>query len=91
MSPLSFRFGTVGSPISKPKNPGGSVGGTLHIRTLELSALELGWVRSVRVGEKTCAKIKATGEENDVALSVHAPYYINLTPTRKNGLNHGNV
>ena len=74
----SFRFGTVGSPKSNPKKPGGSIGATIHIRSLGLSALELGWVRSVRVGEKTCAGIKATGEENDVAISVHAPYYINL-------------
>ena len=78
MSNLSFRFGTVGSPKSNPKKPGGSVGGTIHIRTLGLNALELGWVRSVRVGEKTCANIKAAGEENDVVISVHAPYFINL-------------
>ncbi len=75
---LSFRFGTVGSPLSNPKKPGGSIGGTIHMRALGLSALELGWVRSVRVSEKTCAAIKAAGEEHDVALSVHAPYFINL-------------
>ena len=75
---LSFRFGTVGSPISKPKKPGGSVGAIIRLRELELGAFELGWVRSVRVSEKTCAAIKATGEEHDVLLSVHAPYFINL-------------
>ena len=74
----SFRFGTVGSPISRPKKPGGSVGAVMHTRTLGLGAMELGWVRSVRVSEETCAEIKATGEEHDVLLSVHAPYYINL-------------
>ncbi|NUM43057.1 MAG: TIM barrel protein [Anaerolineales bacterium] len=74
----SFRFGTVGSPISTPKKPGGSVGSVLHLRTLGLSALELGWVRAVRVTEETCAAIKATAAEQDVALSVHAPYFINL-------------
>ncbi len=74
----SFRFGTVGSPISTPKKPGGSVGATLRIAELGLDALELGWVRSVRVSEKTCAVIKSTAEESDVAISVHAPYYINL-------------
>ncbi|NIW45944.1 MAG: TIM barrel protein [Gammaproteobacteria bacterium] len=73
-----FRFGTVGSPIGKPKSPGGSVGGILYLAELELRALELGWVRSVRVSEKTCIKIKETAEANDVAMSVHAPYYINL-------------
>jgi len=75
---LSFRFGTVGSPISTPKKPGGSIGAVLRLAELELSALELGWVRSVRVSEKTCADIKAAAAENKVSLSVHAPYYINL-------------
>jgi deoxyribonuclease-4 len=77
----SFRFGTVGAPISRPKKPGGSVGAVIHTRALGMGAFELGWVRSVRVSEKTCAEIKATGEENDVLLSVHAPYYFNLNAT----------
>ena len=74
----SFRFGTVGSPISTPKKPGGSVGAILRTSELGLQALELGWVRSVRVSEKTCHEIRSAGLENDVAISVHAPYYINL-------------
>lgn len=73
-----FRFGTVGSPIGKPKKPGGSIGGILYLEELGLRALEMGWVRSVRVSEKTCAEIKSTAEENDIAMSVHAPYFINL-------------
>jgi deoxyribonuclease-4 len=75
---LSFRFGTVGSPKSTPKKPGGSPGAAIHTHELGLRALELGWVRSVRVSEATCEKIKTAAEENDVLLSVHAPYYINL-------------
>jgi deoxyribonuclease-4 len=74
----AFRFGTVGSPKSTPKKPGGSVGATLRIAELDLSALELGWVRSVRVSEKTCLEIKKNAIANDVAISIHAPYYINL-------------
>jgi len=54
------------------------VGAIIHLRSLDLNAFELGWVRSVRVSEKTCAKIKATAQDHDIALSVHAPYYINL-------------
>ena len=76
--PLSFRFGTVGSPIATPKKPGGSVGATIYTRELGMGALELGWVRSVRVGEPTCEAIKQAGVEHDVLLSVHAPYFINL-------------
>jgi deoxyribonuclease-4 len=75
---LSFRFGTVGSPIGKPKKPGGSVGAVLYTRQLNLDALELGWVRSVRISEESCVEIKTAAEEQDVLLSVHAPYYINL-------------
>jgi deoxyribonuclease IV len=74
----SFRIGTVGSPISTPKKPGGSVGAIQQIKSLGLSALELGWVQSVRVLETTCAAIKQEAELQDVAISVHAPYFINL-------------
>jgi len=73
-----FRFGTVGSPVSTPKKPGGSVGAVQQIHTLGLSALELGWVQSVRVSEDTCRQIQATAAQLDVAISVHAPYFINL-------------
>ena len=75
---LSFQFGTVGSPIGTPKKPGGSVGAIEFSKSIRLEALELGWVRAVRVSEATCAAIKAAGEEQGVGLSVHAPYFINL-------------
>ncbi len=75
---LSFLFGTVGSPLATPKNPGGSVGGIQYSSSLGLNALELAWVNGVRVSEATCAAIKQAAEANHVALSIHAPYYINL-------------
>jgi deoxyribonuclease-4 len=77
----NFKFGTVGSPKSTPKKPGGSVGAILRLKELELDALELGWVQSVRVSEDTCVQICATGKDNDFRLSVHAPYFINLNGT----------
>ncbi len=81
MSSISFRFGTVGSPISTPKKPGGSVGAVIHSAGMGLQALELGWVRSVRVSEETCAAIKETAQAQGVLISVHAPYFINLNAT----------
>lgn len=75
---LSFRFGTVGSPIGTPKKPGGSVGAIQFSKSIGLDALELGWVQSVRVSAETCAAIRAAASAQDVALSVHAPYFINL-------------
>lgn len=75
---LSFKFGTVGSPTGTPKKPGGSVGAIEFSKSIGLDTLELGWVQSVRVTEATCALIKTASETHDVALSVHAPYFINL-------------
>lgn len=75
---LSFQFGTVGSPIGTPKNPGGSVGAIGFSKSIGLNTFELGWVQSVRVSEETCAAIKQTAGDNAVSLSVHAPYFFNL-------------
>ncbi len=77
----AFAFGTVGSPISTPKKPGGSVGAVQQMAALGLNALELGWVQSVRVSEETCAVIQATAQKSGIAVSVHAPYFINLNAT----------
>ncbi|MGH2605908.1 MAG: TIM barrel protein, partial [Anaerolineales bacterium] len=78
MSDPFFLFGTVGSPISTPRNPGGTVGGIGQTARLRLGALELAWVQSVRVSEAKCAEIRAAAEHHRIALSVHAPYFINL-------------
>ena len=83
----SFRFGTVGSPLSTPKKPGGSVGAILRLRELGLDALELGWVRAVRVSEETCAAIRATAGEQEVSISIHAPYFINLNASDEEWVN----
>ena len=73
---MNIRFGTVGSPQGTPKS--GTPAAIGYIRELGLSALEIAWVRSVRVKDETCLAMKAAAEEHDVKLSVHAPYYINL-------------
>jgi deoxyribonuclease-4 len=83
----SFRFGTVGAPLSTPKKPGGSVGAILRLKELGLDALELGWVRAVRVTEETCAAIHSSATEQDVVISIHAPYFINLNATDEEWIN----
>jgi len=80
---LSFQFGTVGSPIGTPKKPGGSVGAIEFSKSIGLNTLELGWVQSVRVTEATCALIKGKALEQQVTLSVHAPYFFNLNATEE--------
>lgn len=78
MAKGEFLFGTVGTPRSTPDKPGGTVGTISHLAGQDLRAFEIGWVRSVRVSEKTCRLIKETAAEHGVQLSVHAPYFINL-------------
>lgn len=75
-TPDPIRFGTVGSPQTTPAS--GTAAAIAHSRELGLDHLEIAWVRSVNATEKTCAEIKAAGEEHHVTLSVHAPYFINL-------------
>lgn len=83
MAFADFIFGTVGTPRSTPKKPGGTIGTIRHLAKLELFAFEIGWVRSVRVSENTCAAIKKTADELGMRLSVHAPYYINLNADKE--------
>lgn len=71
-----LRFGTVGSPQTTPGT--GTPAAIEHSAQLGLNHLEIAWVRSVSVGEKTCAEIKATAEKHNISLSIHAPYFINL-------------
>jgi deoxyribonuclease-4 len=73
--------------MSTPKNPGGTVGGIRRLKELGLGTLELAWVQSVRVGEGKCAEIKQTAQECGLALSVHAPYFINLNATAEEWVN----
>lgn len=81
MAKPAFLFGTVGTPRSTPQKPGGAIGAVQRLRELGLGAFEIGWVQSVRVKEETCARIKQAAEQAQVAISVHAPYYINLNAT----------
>ncbi len=69
-------FGTAGTPLSAKGK--GSTGGIERIRELGLDCMELEFVRGVRMKEETAAKVKEAAQKYDVALSVHAPYYINL-------------
>ena len=75
---MAFLFGTVGSPNSTPSRPGGSISGVQRIAELDLKTLELGWVQSVRISEKSCLEIANIAKKLGVSISVHAPYFINL-------------
>ncbi len=70
-------FGTAGIPLSTPK-PATSVNGVLRVRELGLDAMELEFVRGVKMGDDLAYKVRGVSEAAKVVLTAHAPYYINL-------------
>ena len=70
-------FGTAGIPLSTPK-PASSVNGVLRVRELGLDAMELEFVRGVKMGDDLAYKVRSVSEAAKVVLTAHAPYYINL-------------
>ncbi|MDD5025789.1 MAG: TIM barrel protein [Candidatus Peribacteraceae bacterium] len=72
-----LHFAVAGVPLSTPA-PGGTVEGLRSLKKLGLTAMEIEWVRSVPKSEERMAEIRETAEELKMALTVHAPYFINL-------------
>ncbi len=53
------------------------------LREHGLGAMEVEFVRGVKMSIETAKKLGELAKKNDVALSVHAPYYINLCNPEK--------
>jgi deoxyribonuclease-4 len=69
-------FGTAGVPKSTTGTS--TVSGIRRIAELGLDCLEVEFVQGVKMGSDTAEKVRAEAKKNDVFLSAHAPYYINL-------------
>ena len=69
-------FGTGGIPRSTKGTS--SISGIKRVRELGLDCMELEFVQGVRMGEKGAKNVLETANKEEVVLSVHAPYYINL-------------
>ncbi len=76
MTSKDLLFGTGGIPRSTKGTS--SISGIKRIRELGLDCMELEFVQGVRMGEKGAKNVMETANKEEVALSVHAPYYINL-------------
>ena len=84
MSSEKLFFGTAGVPRStKASN---STAGIERVRELGLDCMELEFVQGVRMSEKGAGKVLETAGRENIALSVHAPYYINLNSPEKEKL-----
>ena len=69
-------FGTAGIPNSTVKKT--TINGIKRVWELGLNAMEIEFVRGIRVGVDMAHEIKSTAKDLGVILTVHAPYYINL-------------
>lgn len=70
------KFGPAGSSLSFPGKS--SVEMPLWLRTLGLDVYEYQCGKGVNVGEQTARTLGARAAEEMIALSLHAPYFINL-------------
>ncbi|MBI5073219.1 TIM barrel protein [Candidatus Woesearchaeota archaeon] len=71
-------FGTSGIPISTPDKCRSTQTGIQQVNKLGLDAMELEFVQSVNIKIDKAPAVKKTAEENNVALTCHGQYFINL-------------
>ncbi len=71
-----MRFGTAGVPKSSKDRS--TLGGIRTIKELGLDAMEVQFVRGVKMKKEIAEEVRDLAKSLGVELSVHAPYYINL-------------
>ncbi len=76
-----LRIGTAGIPLSTPKPS--ILNGIKQVKELGLDAMELEFVRGVNLSSENAKLAKKIAQSNDVVLTAHAPYYINLNSPDK--------
>ena len=74
-------FGTAGIPLSTPKP--GSIEGVKHNRKLGFSCMEIEFVRGVKMSPETALELGKEAKKQNIILTSHAPYYINLNSLEK--------
>ncbi|MFH1668879.1 MAG: deoxyribonuclease IV [Candidatus Woesearchaeota archaeon] len=72
----TLRFGTAGTPIASKERS--SLAGVEVVRKLGLESMELEFVRGVRMSKELAVQVGTAAQKNDVVLTAHGPYYINL-------------
>lgn len=73
---MALRFGTAGIPRST--EPRDTLNGIRQVKALGLGSMELEFVRSVNISEELSPKVRKLAKSEDVLLTCHGQYYINL-------------
>jgi len=79
--PDRLRFGPAGIPLRAKARS--TKQGVLEVKALGLDAMEIEFVRRISLTEQSAREVAAVARELDVALTVHAPYYVNLASPDK--------
>lgn len=74
--PNRLKFGTAGIPLSTPDR--NTANGVSYLKELGLNAMELEFVRSVNLKDDSAAEVNKVREKDDVTLTCHGSYFINL-------------
>ncbi|MBD3279900.1 TIM barrel protein [Candidatus Dojkabacteria bacterium] len=82
-----LRFGTGGIPLTTKNRS--IEEGVKRIRELGLDAMELEFVHSVFLDEEKAESLREVAEKEDVILTVHGSYYVNLASEDKQKWNAG--
>ena len=61
--------------------------GIRHVRALGLAAMEVAFVRQIYITAKTALPVLEAARQSGIALSAHAPYYINLNAVEQDKRN----
>lgn len=87
----SLLFGTGGIPISTKKPD--VYGGIKQVSSLGLGVMELEFVYSVFIKKDKTEEVKKIAEKENVVLTAHASYYINLNAEEKQkiGISKSNI
>ncbi len=74
--PNSLLFGTAGVPLSTIDR--NTLNGISRVRELDLECMELEFVHNINITKEKAPLIKKQAESNNIFLTCHAPYFINL-------------
>lgn len=74
-------FGTAGIPYSAPERT--TIEGMKRLKELKLGCMEMEFVQSIYLTEKSVQAVRDAAKSNNIILTAHAPYYINLNAREK--------
>jgi deoxyribonuclease-4 len=78
-------FGPAGVPLSTRTRS--TPDGIAQVRKLGLGCMEMEFVHGVKMGLPAAAQVREIAKKQDVVLTAHGPYYINLNTQEKAKLN----